>query len=293
MHGTFADPYIAILSSLRQSIAKDPKRNPTEHLAYQISTEIENGTATLAKLGSLAKNLSDQAFERRAAHIRSYTGLDDADSLKSRLDELITATLMKNGSPVSFEQFASHWQNARYGAVFTAHPTFGMNREMRQVMADLASCNDEDTRNQVIDRLSSLPHVADETISLEDEHEDVQNSIERIQGALNWLNKQVLHRARTVWPDQWKSLNPAPISIASWVGYDLDGRTDIGWQQMIGLRLEEKAVQLERYLGKTRELNSEALSPLVDALESALKTRIIMGEPKRHGPPPGSVQPSR
>ena len=43
---------------------------------------------------------------------------------------------------------------------------------------------------------------------------------------------------------------PVLPTLASWVGYDLDGRTDIHWSQSITLRLREKAAQLAYYRGR-------------------------------------------
>ena len=38
-----------------------------------------------------------------------------------------------------------------------------------------------------------------------------------------------------------------PFRFASWVGYDMDGRTDISWHTSIAFRLAEKAERLARY----------------------------------------------
>src|SRR5690606_4896689 len=42
-------------------------------------------------------------------------------------------------------------------------------------------------------------------------------------------------------------LQPMPVRLASWIGYDMDGRTDIGWATSIRYRLIEKALRLSRY----------------------------------------------
>ena len=46
------------------------------------------------------------------------------------------------------------------------------------------------------------------------------------------------------WPDRWTELDPRPVILSSWVGYDTDGRTDIGWWDTLRLRLEMKRLQL-------------------------------------------------
>ncbi len=283
MSGNASAPYIETLTSLRQSIPNDPKRNPTEFLAYQISTEIENGSVSIDTLGIMAKDLSDKAFVRRAKHIKNYVGLDDGQLIDARLLDLIAKTIKDNSAPNSFEDFKRYWENTRSGAVFTAHPTFGMSHELRQIMVEFASASEGVPLNEAEKRLSDQPHKADESISLKDEHGDAQKAIKQLQGALNWLNQHILQVARDNWPEKWTELNPAPLSVASWVGYDLDGRTDIGWQQMLRLRLAEKAVQLSRYHEnaqalQSRNSNVDGLPKLVDALNAAKISADAHGE---------------
>ena len=52
--------------------------------------------------------------------------------------------------------------------------------------------------------------------------------------------------ARGAWRDRWTELTPRPIILSTWVGYDTDGRTDIGWWDTLRLRLEMKRLQLKR-----------------------------------------------
>ena len=66
---------------------------------------------------------------------------------------------------------------------------------------------------------------------------DTQNGILNIQQALTDVNRQILCVAREVFPDDWTSLTPNVLSLYSWVGYDIDGRTDISWGDAIRLRL--------------------------------------------------------
>ena len=49
------------------------------------------------------------------------------------------------------------------------------------------------------------------------------------------------------WPGRWLDFRPLPFRFASWVGYDMDGRTDISWATSLRYRLEEKAERLARY----------------------------------------------
>jgi phosphoenolpyruvate carboxylase len=63
-------------------------------------------------------------------------------------------------------------------------------------------------------------------------------------------------------------LNPRPIILSSWVGYDTDGRTDIGWWDTLRLRLEMKRRQLARLLAQVTA--QPATEPLAHYIEIAL-----------------------
>ena len=64
--------------------------------------------------------------------------------------------------------------------------------------------------------------------------------------AIDRFNAALLSVARSAWPDRWTELDPRPVILSSWVGYDTDGRTDIGWWDTLRLRLEMKRRQLAR-----------------------------------------------
>ena len=62
---------------------------------------------------------------------------------------------------------------------------------------------------------------------------------------------------------------PRPVLLASWVGYDTDGRTDIGWWDTLRLRLTMKRLQLERLHGQLAPLGACA-APLAARVGAAL-----------------------
>ncbi len=69
------------------------------------------------------------------------------------------------------------------------------------------------------------------------------------------------------------------ISLASWVGYDQDGRTDLIWMGAIGTRLEDKGTALDRHYASVKELQRgcdqdfrDKLAPLERTLAAAAET---------------------
>ena len=93
-------------------------------------------------------------------------------------------------------------------------------------------------------------------ITLAYEHGEAMKAMAHAQDARDAIVAQLLDHAQTRWPDQWHELAPLPFRFASWVGYDMDGRTDITWSASIGFRLAEKAERLARYV-----VSLEAIDP--------------------------------
>jgi len=111
---------------------------------------------------------------------------------------------------------------------------------------------------------------------LNNEHAEAQTAITNAQLALRDYAQLVIEIAETAFPEQWKTLRPELPTIASWLGYDLDGRTDIHWSQSFAFRLREKAIQLQTYAIRIREIIGDAsgearssLAKLVDHLDAA------------------------
>ncbi|MBT3559049.1 MAG: phosphoenolpyruvate carboxylase [Rhodospirillales bacterium] len=264
--------YVDDLRAFRTAVENDPDLNPTAHLGFLMSRDLEAGNTSIEKLAAIAKQLSDRAFVERAKHLGRYVGADQGmSSVESRLDSLIDSTATQDDQPVAFEEYAAFWTHPRVGAVFTAHPTFGMSQDLRTIMADLAITPDAQDAVDMNKRLSALPHVPDARIELNDEHAQAQAAIERMQAALQWVGQKVLERARILWPTRWTTLDLNPLSIACWVGYDLDGRTDIGWPEMVRLKLEEKATQLERYLSQAQVVSVSTPAPEVTTVVQAIQ----------------------
>jgi len=89
----------------------------------------------------------------------------------------------------------------------------------------------------------------------------------RAQDARDVLTARLLTEAQARWPAQWRSLRPLPFRFASWVGYDMDGRTDISWHTSIAFRLAEKAERLARYTASLEALDTA--HPLLTTLRPA------------------------
>lgn len=156
-----------------------------------------------------------------------------------------------------------------------------MSRDVRNCLGEIASSADNKYTSSV-EKLKNFPYLPKLAPTLKEEHEDTQETLERIQIELDNINSSIVIVSEKFFPNNWKSITPHLINAYSWVGYDIDGRTDISWGDALRLRLQEKRDQLFRYketisimsnkYSKSLDKNTnliELLKKMSDAHESA------------------------
>lgn len=227
----------ARLSALHPRTAETPLFNPVFQLALELSRKLEGGEMSLDDFESLVAEMECEGLRARAARLDrllSPVALAANDDRLAKLAE-------DGGSDDDFAAFASRWQRPAAHVVFTAHPTFLLSSAQTEAVTRAASNGDFSTAT--VCAASSERDV----ITLDYEHDAAMAAIARGQEARDRINERLFEFAATHWPKRWKSLQPMPVRFASWVGYDMDGRTDISWNTSIRYRLEEKAMRLDSY----------------------------------------------
>src|SRR5919106_547401 len=272
------------LGGLRRRTDADPLSNPLQLLALAIKDKVDAGALSLAVIEQLIQRLSVEAFERRAERLRRYLGETDRDANLRRLRALIQDLTRdaERAQPVSFEEFRRRIERPRFGVVFTAHPTFGLARALQQALVELAlrvtadgQPLDAERRQALLSRLAQSEHRPDQPLDLDEEHGQSLNAITNLHAAIDRLCGLVLDVAREVYPERWTELNPNLVTMASWVGYDLDGRSDIPWTASLAKRLRLQAIQLEHCRGEAGRLRAlvehgSALGDVLDLLDARL-----------------------
>lgn len=234
----------------------DPLATGVRSLSIDLLEHLDNGTLDLTSLHSIVRQISDRALIDRAGRLREQCPAADwTETVAAALAPLEEAGLAEIRTAV---------ETTRAGIVFTAHPTFAMSRSLRSILADIASGD-----AAAASRLGDMRHAPDPSITLAAEHGDVRGALLNAQDALRKLNGAILDWLETHVPNKWWTLRPAPVQLATWVGYDLDGRTDIHWAETLRIRLEEKAIQLARYRDGLSEIGGEALLPVIERLTAA------------------------
>ncbi len=229
----------------------DPMTNPVRTIAMRMSHWAGVKKATAEKLGSLLQPLTSRAFQARARKLAEYIGPLDTVENKEAIRACFEA--LAEAAP-DFASFKARVERAGFGIVLTAHPTFGLRRDLRRALCELAAGEtvggarlDDAAVAQRQALAESLPHGPDRKITLEVEREQADEALSAIQGVLNAAVLEALAVARAHYPDDWRTLVPQPLTVASWVGYDLDGRNDIGWLNILKFRMLSRQAQLRNY----------------------------------------------
>jgi phosphoenolpyruvate carboxylase len=245
----------------------EPQFNPVKQLAFDISRELESDKLSARDLDAVAKELSDKALIRRARNTVRYLGENRLDAIGNEVAEMVRASAYHKGERISFAKFRQRWENPREGIVFTGHPTFAIPKELRALLVQMIETEGfEDAA--IREAMRAYAHAPEPDISLVSEHEQVQEALLHAQYAMGRITDIVLSVARELYPEEWHRLRPKPVQLNSWVGYDLDGRTDIQWYDCLRIRLHEKQRQMER--------DVQWIQTAADALDGNSEARAML-----------------
>lgn len=238
----------ARLGELHQRTRETPLFNPVFQLSLDLSRALEGGEVSLDDLTALVAELECDGLKARARKLRTLLAPTAAPTAMT-------------GDEEDFEAFRTRWERPQLHAVFTAHPTFLLTPAQAEAVALAASAPDD-----VDDTVCAVPPTRN-AVTLDHEHRAAMAAMARAQDARDVIVARLLGDARSRWPQEWRSLRPVPFRFASWVGYDMDGRTDIGWHTSIAFRLGEKAERLTRYTASLEAV--DAAHPLLATLRPA------------------------
>ena len=223
------------LKELHARTRETPLFNPVFQLGLDLSRNVEGGTMDLDALERLVEELECHSLKSRAGRLERLL----APIGQSANSQDLKSVLMRD---TDFAAFQTRWETPRLHAVFTAHPTFLLTPAQTKAVADKASKGSKITRDTCA---SGEERPA---VTLQYEHEQAMAAIADAQDARADIVGETLSHAAETWPDKWHDVTPMPFRFATWVGYDMDGRTDIKWYTSILFRLREKAMRLARYV---------------------------------------------
>lgn len=225
---------------------------------------------TPSELDEVKNNLTLKSIDAVKRHALCLTGkIDSVDTIenKQKLYTLLHEYAHENGNLRTFAAFKNELENGLGGIVFTAHPTFSLSKHARalycnQLAKGLGKIADE----EII--LSQVHAVHPPT--LEEELEQADVAVLAVRRAIRTVHKIALKVARELYPEHWYDFSPSFMTVASWVGFDLDGRTDIDWSKSLHFRYLSAlkgATELEIQLSS---IKSKYTSELIEDIELGL-----------------------
>ncbi len=225
------------LKRLRAQIPDNPSLNPILNVAFDMSRRLESGDVSFDDVKGLAGRLMDRACVRRARRLREKIGYVDQASTLKDFTAYVERTATAAGG--SLQAFSDRWSRPRTGIVLTAHPTFGLSDALYRRMLEIA-VSDAPANNVEI----GLPHRPEPSLALEHEHKCAQEAIHNLRNGYEELLHGFYSVAAQKFEDAAYKIRPRLTTFASWIGYDLDGRTDIAWTFSFRVRLLEKRAAL-------------------------------------------------
>ncbi|HEY4042284.1 MAG TPA: phosphoenolpyruvate carboxylase [Rhodopila sp.] len=245
-----AQELLDLTARLGARAAEDPFGNPVLSVSLAITRQLDTGVLAEGDIAGLIRYLRDAAFSDRAARLAAYVGGIDTAKNDGILAGLAHHLLRPDpdDSPVRWAEYQTLVERTRFAAVFTAHPTFSLPLPVSQALAG-AACGRP---------APSFESHRPPPITLRSEFDQSAAAIAHGRDAIDRFNAALISVARGAWADRWTEVTPSPIVLSSWVGYDTDGRTDIGWWDTLRLRLEMKRLQLSRLHAQVSVLPSAA-----------------------------------
>ena len=264
------------LGQYKDEAQENHLQSTTRRMALHVSSMNPDGGLDIEQMSDLMRLLTLNAFMFRAKRLRSYVGECDVQANETHMRDLF-AGLAKDdaGTALSFEGFKARVEREVFGIVFTAHPTFTVSEKLTRLQATLAIGKNENGDPLSTEELDALVKIAADThhgskeaITLLDEQRFGLMAMGNVHKALRRIYAIVFDVARDLYPDNWKSLTPRLLTVASWIGYDLDGRADIRWSDTLSMRMGVEQLALKEYIVSVDELGAGAELDEIKALLS-------------------------
>lgn len=273
------------LTAVRGRAEGDPYANPITLLSHDLARRLAGDGADAAGARGLIQRLTREAFLGRAATARRYLGELDPARNAARIRELLAGLARDgaSGAKVPFATFDARLGRVLYGFVFTAHPTFGRTMELQELLAGAAFGPEPAADAGLVARVEAMPHRPPLRLDLAEEHAQSLEVVREVRAVVRAVQGIALDLGRELYPDDWRRLTPRLLTVATWVGYDTDGRADIGWTVTFAKRLAMQLDQLRHYLERVQACSARARSqgqsaPLLELLEARLALAIKTAE---------------
>ena len=267
----------------REQLERDGHANPIRLMSDELMRDILSGDLAGPQLDQLVQHLTGKAFTHRAARLKNYLGEIDPAANRQKFETILHEMASDGGAgTIPFDQFRRQVTRRHYGIVLTAHPTFSLARALQQDLVSLVLEEDEDgapldsaSRATIEARVEERHHRPEFLMDLDEEHRQSLTAIHFLRSALADIYGTIFDVSATLYPNEYLDLAPCLIDVATWVGYDTDGRADISWAMTFAKRIVVQQDQIAHYTRTTERLrsklgNQHPLSSHLELIEARL-----------------------
>ncbi len=250
--------------------------------AWSIAYQLLHGRLTLDDVAKQAADSTAPALQARVdGMLRQLTAHKEEDN-ESRLKRLVQGLTFEGGRRVEFAQFQQRVGAEIVGLVFTAHPTFSLSTEANDAALGLLRAGSASFRGNGQGTVGRGVRVRRATPpTLQEELDASTGAIRELRRALRRALRVTVDVAAQHYPADYRELRVRLFTIATWVGFDLDGRTDIGWSRSLSCRYQLALAGLDELAASVNDLGElhGGLTPTVaDALATITKSLDALRE---------------
>ncbi|MBV1901541.1 MAG: phosphoenolpyruvate carboxylase, partial [Kordiimonadaceae bacterium] len=224
-----------------------------QHLsaAYAIAAGLTSGERTLSGLSEDIESRSRRCLDGRLQSMAAQWTEITADKNIERLKDIVNSLAIdEDGIRLPFAAFKAKVEDDVAGFVVTAHPTFSLSADAWKYAGEylqaLASGADTEKATEGVSVATVHPITSP---TLYEELEYARVAVSNIRRSIRKFYEVIFDRAAELYPTKYKSLRPKLVTVASWVGFDLDGRTDIDWSLGLIFRYRSALAGLDECLG--------------------------------------------
>lgn len=227
-----------------------------EHLsaAFDIAAALMEGRQTLEGLAEDLNARGKRCLEGRLGGlVRQWSAVSAKDN-HARLAALVeNIATDKDGNRKPFSEFRKLIEDEVAGFVVTAHPTFSLSDEAwTYAKAYMGAVADGDAAVKRATENLEVGTVHPTTSpTLHQELDYAGLAVGNMRRGVRTLYRTIFDTAAELYPEDYRGLRPRLATIASWVGFDLDGRTDIDWSLGLLFRYRSALAGLDECLGQT------------------------------------------
>lgn len=235
-----------------------------QHLdrAWQLLRDVLTHGASLADIEQRLADAREPALRTRADALLRQFEHADSTAYERALDALLGDVADRDGD---FDRFAALVETEIAGIVITAHPTFLLSEPATRIAHALIGGTEPPAGAAGAVTL----HRRDPP-TLEQELRAANQAIGHLRAAIRRLLGIAIDVAAKRWPVRYRELEPRLATVATWVGFDLDGRSDIGWHKSLSFRYRLALAglcELQRELARIRNEHADCPDDAAAALE--------------------------